>query len=100
MGTSAGKALPAILSIAGHALRVAGTISQAVQPAVHDVTDVTCVQSWFNSPLTTSLTADIYKVRARCGRQHPRPLLCRVSVRPRHIRSNRMLTPSAVSWTV
>ena len=39
-----------------------GTISQAVQPAVHDVTDVTCAQSWFNNPLTTSLTADIYKV--------------------------------------
>jgi len=33
---------------------------------VHDVTDVTCAQSWFNNPLTTSLTADIYKVRAGC----------------------------------
>ena len=32
---------------------------------MHDVTDVTCAQSWFNSPLTTSLTADIYKVRRR-----------------------------------
>ena len=30
---------------------------------MHDVTDVTCAQSWFNNPLTTSLTADIYKVR-------------------------------------
>ena len=50
--------------------RVAGTISRAVQPAVHDVTDVTCAQSWFNSPLTTSLTADIYKV---CDRELLRP---------------------------
>ena len=33
---------------------------------MHDVTDVTCAQSWFNSPLTTSLTADIYKVGMAC----------------------------------
>ena len=39
----------------------AGTISKAVQPAVHDVTDNTCVQSWFNSPMTAVLGADIYK---------------------------------------
>ena len=34
---------------------------------MHDVTDVTCAQSWFNSPLTTSLTADIYKVRRQAS---------------------------------
>jgi hypothetical protein len=56
--------LPASLTLWNHPF-IAGTISQAVQPAVHDVTDVTCAQSWFNSPLTTSLTADIYKVRRR-----------------------------------
>ena len=39
----------------------AGTISKAVQPAVHDVTDNTCAASWFNSPATASLGADIYK---------------------------------------
>ena len=28
---------------------------------MHDVTDNTCVQSWFNSPMTGALGADIYK---------------------------------------
>ena len=28
---------------------------------MHDVTDNTCVQSWFNSPVTGALGADIYK---------------------------------------
>jgi len=40
---------------------LAGTISQAVQPAVHDVTDSTSMRSWFNRPVASSLEAEIYK---------------------------------------
>ena len=40
---------------------LAGTISKAVQPAVHDVTDPSAMRSWFNAPLSGSLEGDIYK---------------------------------------
>ncbi len=55
----------------------AGTISQAVQPAVHDVTDATSMRSWFNRPVASSLEADIYKATniarafARIGNNPP-----------------------------
>ena len=39
----------------------AGTIAQAVRPAVHDVTDGSVMRSWLNSPLSNGLEADIYK---------------------------------------
>ena len=39
----------------------AGTISQAVRPAVHDVTDGSVMRSWLNSPLSSGLESDIYK---------------------------------------
>ena len=39
----------------------AGTISQAVRPAVHDVTDGSVMRSWLNSPLSNGLESDIYK---------------------------------------
>ena len=39
----------------------AGTISQAVQPAVHDVTDASALRSWLNPPLGASLAAELYK---------------------------------------
>ena len=42
--------------------RGAGTVSQAVQPAVHDVTDASALRSWFNPPLAASLAAELYKV--------------------------------------
>lgn len=38
-----------------------GTIAQAVQPAIHDVTDGSVIRSWLNSPLSTGLESDIYK---------------------------------------
>ena len=41
--------------------RFTGTISKAVQPAVHDVTDASAMRSWFNVPLSSSLESDIYK---------------------------------------
>ncbi|KAK9868579.1 hypothetical protein WJX84_008848 [Apatococcus fuscideae] len=40
---------------------LAGTISEAVRPAVHDVTDASVLRSWVNNPFSTSLAADIYK---------------------------------------
>ena len=43
------------------ALACAGTISQAVQPAVHDVTDASALRSWLNPPLGASLAAELYK---------------------------------------
>lgn len=43
-----------------------GTIARAVQPPVHDVTDVSVLRSWLNSPLGASLDADIFKVPAAC----------------------------------
>ena len=55
----------------------AGTISQAVQPAVYDVTDSTSMRSWFNRPMAGSLEADIYKATnivrmfARIGNNPP-----------------------------
>lgn len=39
----------------------AGTIAQAVQPAIHDVTDGSVLRSWLNSPLSSGLEQDIYK---------------------------------------
>ena len=38
----------------------AGSISAAVQPAVHDVFDGSVVRSWLNSPLSHTLETDIY----------------------------------------
>ena len=51
-------------SITNHLViwRGAGTVSQAVQPAVHDVTDASALRSWFNPPLAASLAAELYKV--------------------------------------
>lgn len=40
---------------------LAGTIAQAVQPAIHDVTDGSVLRSWLNSPLSSGLEQDIYK---------------------------------------
>ncbi|KAK9857195.1 hypothetical protein WJX84_010172 [Apatococcus fuscideae] len=40
---------------------LAGTISEAVRPAVHDVTDASVLRSWLNNPFSMSLAADIYK---------------------------------------
>lgn len=40
---------------------LAGTIAQAVRPAVHDVTDGSVMRSWLNSPLSSGLESDIYK---------------------------------------
>lgn len=39
----------------------AGTIAQAVRPAIHDVTDGSVMRSWLNSPLSSGLESDIYK---------------------------------------
>ena len=41
----------------------AGTVSRAVQPAIHDVTDASALRSWFNPPLATSLSAELYKAQ-------------------------------------
>jgi len=41
----------------------AGTVSRAVQPAIHDVTDASAIRSWFNPPMTTSLSAELYKAQ-------------------------------------
>lgn len=38
-----------------------GTIAQAVQPAIHDVTDGSVLRSWLNSPLSSGLEQDVYK---------------------------------------
>lgn len=38
-----------------------GTIAQAVQPAIHDVTDGSVMRSWLNSPLSSGLEQDVYK---------------------------------------
>ena len=46
-------------SICAHA----GTVSRAVQPAIHDVTDASALRSWFNPPLATSLSAELYKAQ-------------------------------------
>lgn len=40
---------------------LAGTIAQAVRPAIHDVTDGSVMRSWLNSPLSSGLESDIYK---------------------------------------
>ncbi|EIE18388.1 DUF500-domain-containing protein [Coccomyxa subellipsoidea C-169] len=40
---------------------LAGTVSHAVQPAVHDVTDASALRSWFNPPMAASLAAELYK---------------------------------------
>ena len=37
-----------------------GSISGAVQPAVHDVFDGSVARSWLNSPLGNTLETDIY----------------------------------------
>lgn len=56
----------------------AGTISQAVQPAVHDLTDNSVARSWLNNPLSGSLATDIYKATniVRSFAQASRPSLC------------------------
>ena len=41
----------------------AGTVSRAVQPAIHDVTDASAIRSWFNPPMTSSLSAELYKAQ-------------------------------------
>lgn len=41
----------------------AGTVSRAVQPAIHDVTDASALRSWFNPPLATSMSAELYKAQ-------------------------------------
>ena len=38
----------------------AGTISGAVQPAVHDLFDSSVARSWLNNPLSNSLETDIF----------------------------------------
>ncbi|KAK9805137.1 hypothetical protein WJX72_001461 [[Myrmecia] bisecta] len=40
---------------------LAGTISKAVRPAVHDLTDASVMRSWINNPLSASLETDIYQ---------------------------------------
>ena len=49
----------------------AGTIAQAVQVAVHDVTDGSAPRAWLNNPLSSSLVEDIYKATniTRCFAQ-------------------------------
>ena len=42
-------------------MRPAGTIAQAVRPAIHDVTGGSVMRSWLNSPLSSGLESDIYK---------------------------------------
>ena len=61
----------------------AGTISQAVQPAVHDLTDNSVARSWLNNPLSGSLATDIYKATniVRSFAQASCPSLCSLSVR-------------------
>lgn len=34
-----------------------------MQPAIHDVTDASALRSWFNPPLATSLSAELYKAQ-------------------------------------
>ena len=60
----------------------AGTISQAVQPAVHDLTDNSVARSWLNNPLSGSLATDIYKATniVRSFAQASCPSLCLLSV--------------------
>ena len=60
----------------------AGTISQAVQPAVHDLTDNSVARSWLNNPLSGSLATDIYKATniVRSFAQASCPSLCSQSV--------------------
>ena len=41
---------------------LAGTQARAVQPPVHDATDSVALRSWLNTPWTSSLEADLYKV--------------------------------------
>ena len=42
-------------------ISLAGTITRAVQPAVHDVTDGSVVRAWLNVPLSSSLDSDLFK---------------------------------------
>ena len=44
-----------------HSGFLTGTIAQAVQPAIHDVTDGSVMRSWLNSPLSSGLEQDVYK---------------------------------------
>ena len=34
-----------------------------MQPAIHDVTDASALRSWFNPPLATSMSAELYKAQ-------------------------------------
>lgn len=34
-----------------------------MQPAIYDVTDASAMRSWFNPPLATSLSAELYKAQ-------------------------------------
>lgn len=47
---------------------LAGSISPAVRAPVHDVTDWTTPRALLNPPLSSSLGAEVYKVRGRAGR--------------------------------
>ena len=46
-----------------YACACVGTVSRAVQPAIHDVTDASALRSWFNPPLATSMSAELYKAQ-------------------------------------
>lgn len=56
---------------------LAGTLSRANQPPVHDAVDSVSLRSWLNNPCTASLEADIYKAAnivqtfTRAGRLEP-----------------------------
>lgn len=44
-------------------MRATGTVSRAVRPAIHDVTDASALRSWFNPPLAASLSDELYKAQ-------------------------------------
>lgn len=58
-------------------MRAKGTVSRAVRPAIHDVTDASVLRSWFNPPLAASLSDELYKAQnivaafARVGVLYP-----------------------------
>lgn len=67
-----------------------GTLSASSQHPVHDALDAVSLRSWFNSPWTSTLEADIYKstnmvlgftqVRRRAQELFFEPQVCRVCV--------------------
>ena len=50
-----------LLTKQGSTLAHAGTITRAVQPAVHDVTDSSVLRAWLNVPMSSSLEADLFR---------------------------------------